>query len=604
MVIAILATILVALSEYAGVAKTIFPSTGVTGELGAVEPGTEDSEALGSRRSPQSAHAEREGPLPIRVTGHLVIEGYNSVPGELEVVVQQSMTGRRQETLCSIGASGLVSFQLEEWAKTVYLNTTSPFILLEVNDYSREEVLADPWRIGARWGGAVAVQLSNATSESVAFVDVRLQHPADAEPVPTTAPSEDTWTFKAVNPGYCEVMARWHCVTSEVASTVQRSRIVEVEAGQWTRIDLEVSPSAGVEVIGRIRGWPSSGAEMTVRATQELPDGSLCMTTCPVSGLGTFGCSLPQSGKTRFELARLGGIALLETMRDLPRLKSADVTIEFPSCSIKGVVYDCKSRPLAKAVVTLTQIESVEPLEYVMAGPHTVIATDHGEFDFNNVVPGSFRVVAALGVFASSEKDRLGGECSRELALEGGEVANLSLMLLRGCVLRGRIVAADGMPLAWTWLYVRRDEARAAWRAVARTNGDGFFTAVDLVPGKYSFFCSQGEWVGKWALVVSDLEGEVSGWHEFMAERGSRLRIEVRGAGLEPVPFRTVVLDDLSSDLLLPRDQMSAIPRTIGPFPRGPLRVIMWDIEGRSFERTVNSVPGVVESISVIRTGD
>lgn len=172
-------------------------------------------------------------------------------------------------------------------------------------------------------------------------------------------------------------------------------------------------------------------------------------------------------------------LLLLPTISQLPPAAAEGGAI------LRGRVMDKETgAPMPRAFVSLRP-----PLG---GSAHQTLADDRGQFEFVNVPPGPYELIAAAGEHKSTHVAtpyRRSGTGPHELLIMPGDVlANLDIALPRAFVITGRVVDGTGMPLAGVHmdLIIYGSEARAAIGVRPVTDDRGMFRIYGIPAGQYT----------------------------------------------------------------------------------------------------------------------
>jgi carboxypeptidase family protein len=153
---------------------------------------------------------------------------------------------------------------------------------------------------------------------------------------------------------------------------------------------------------------------------------------------------------------------------------------------VSGRIVDAESnKPIAGAHVMLIPVEQTLPTG--AAGPLQAVTDANGQFVFEAVGPGQYRIDAQMPGFvpfaaASPTVDTTAGQA----------IAGIELFLKRGGAITGRIVDAGGQPLPWITVSALKYAADSPEGRVmpmtaqmAQTNDLGEFRLAGLAEGDY-----------------------------------------------------------------------------------------------------------------------
>ncbi len=207
--------------------------------------------------------------------------------------------------------------------------------------------------------------------------------------------------------------------------------------------------------------------------------------------------------------------------------------------TLSGVIVDVGGRPVPGATVLLGPGASGVQLPLdtdpdVLRHFHEVrrVATGpDGSFAFAGLGAGALRLAVRATGYAPRDEERL--------RLGPGQALELPAIVLRpGMVLAGRVVDADGRPVAAADL-VRPAEGPAllagGGSVLARTAADGSFRIETLAPGPWTIHVRTPEHPVLAASGDAPAPGQVVAGLELRLERGERLAGRVVGDGPEPL---------------------------------------------------------------------
>jgi hypothetical protein len=223
-----------------------------------------------------------------------------------------------------------------------------------------------------------------------------------------------------------------------------------------------------------------------------------------------------------------------------------------PEARVRGRVIGTDGRPWAGAVVIASpQPETLRPaVSYAAA-----LTEADGTYVLRNQ-PAGTGIVLLLGDDAA----RAAGFPPRIQAsqLAQGAEAQVDFLLAAeapaagrpsdgaGCLLRGRLLDADGAPLAQHMVSLVRegagdDEAESSWRG-ALSGDDGRFEHAGLAPGRWDVFVGDSTGTGTSFAGVVDVPAAAEHGHELRLPRASLAGRAVRADGGGPVPRALALL--------------------------------------------------------------
>ncbi len=148
-----------------------------------------------------------------------------------------------------------------------------------------------------------------------------------------------------------------------------------------------------------------------------------------------------------------------------------------PAARVSGRVLDATGRPLSGAYVYASQLaepaDRCRDFDHPCPQPSQALTTGgDGRFVLDHLAPGLYELGAEAEGFLDPP--------SRHLELAAGELQVPDLLLEPGAVLRGRVVAVDGRPLAGMPLIARGGRSH---EMEVESAADGGFTLAGLEPG-------------------------------------------------------------------------------------------------------------------------
>jgi uncharacterized protein (DUF2141 family) len=203
-------------------------------------------------------------------------------------------------------------------------------------------------------------------------------------------------------------------------------------------------------------------------------------------------------------------------------LHAAAQTRESAVSQITGVIAgivtadDNVGAALRRARVTL---KGPDPLT-----EQTIVTGDDGLFRFYDLAAGRYTLVAAKEAYINTEyQARRPGDRGVPIVLSAGaQLTGISMRLLRGSVIAGRVLGLDGQPLPNRWVSVlaghfvkgtRRltiiDAAAAnlQWNKWNTSDDDGNYRVYGLPPGDYVVAVGlegPSPWAGSWHVTTAD----------------------------------------------------------------------------------------------------
>lgn len=249
---------------------------------------------------------------------------------------------------------------------------------------------------------------------------------------------------------------------------------------------------------------------------------------------------LPPDAQLRGTLTRGGRI--VHTVAEPFALRPGEVrevtwTLDAPG-EVRGVVRETDGAPVARQTIWLQRATTAAPTifrSYDESRARRTTATDErGSFRFADVAPGSWWVGPGRTEPGREDPER-DPVAHGELVVVADGPADVALTLVRGLVIRGRIVGADGVTPAIGHAGAKR--AAEKLYVDAGPAGDAFVVGP-LLPGRWtlSAFSPDG------ASQSADVEAEAGASGvvlQLVAQ--ARLRLRVLDASGDPVPHAGVL---------------------------------------------------------------
>lgn len=158
-----------------------------------------------------------------------------------------------------------------------------------------------------------------------------------------------------------------------------------------------------------------------------------------------------------------------------------------PGATISGKV-TIKGQGAPGVIVTLRQNDrSHGGREY--SGPKGVSDND-GNYRIENVPPGSYRISPAAKAYISAE----GSERERLLIVNKGDtIEHIDFAMIRGAVITGKVIDAEGRPIVEEWVSVFTPDNRAVNLNNSMTDDRGVYRIYGLPAGRYRIAAGRGE---------------------------------------------------------------------------------------------------------------
>jgi len=409
-------------------------------------------------------------------------------------------------------------------------------------------------------GGSAEARRASRASVRIGKIDERLEFDLAG------VPSGSDYEIRILAPGFSPTPLRG----------------VHVERGETSFIDIE--PSLAAPVSGLVFDADGTAANVTqvVARSPGVDDSGFprfCETTEVVSDA---------SGRFAFPGLTPGEWDLIATARgsaeSLPYRVRLDAgrSVEGVRLTLRragritGRVFGSDGQPAVFAGVSVrsdaTSSRVSDSSGWVLGD--TARTTDsHGDFEFDSLSPGSYRIEVGW-----SDPAR-GGEASRSgIALaEGGCVENIVIRIERPGRIEGRVIGPDERPASDVFVSATEAETRISRSNVAKTDESGRFLLERVPPGDI-LLVVQGQnlaQVGETRIALRP--GEVV-QTELAVRAATRLDVLLEGFGEDPGAVTVSVLDEkrMPVSIALPRRPSSSmgLPTsvlfcTIGPILPG-----------------------------------
>lgn len=163
--------------------------------------------------------------------------------------------------------------------------------------------------------------------------------------------------------------------------------------------------------------------------------------------------------------------------------------IKEPGVTISGKV-TIKGQGAPGVIVTVRQNDrSSGGREY--SGPKGLSDND-GNYRIVNVPPGNYRILTAAKAFVTPE----GAEREKVLIVNKGDtIEHVDFALVRGAVITGKVIDAEGRPIVEEWVSVYTlSDNRPVWSlSPSMTDDRGVYRIYGLPPGRYRVGAGRGE---------------------------------------------------------------------------------------------------------------
>ncbi len=220
-----------------------------------------------------------------------------------------------------------------------------------------------------------------------------------------------------------------------------------------------------------------------------------------------------------------------------------------PAATIEGRVVDVRGRPVAGAFVG--------PSSQVWSGGlrTTAKADEDGEFSLSPVAPGVRVIEASADGYVTSSPHSVE-------VVAGRETPPVEIVLETAAVLAGRVLTADGLPVAGATITARRQAIRQSRQDSATSDGDGHFAFDRLAPGRVTIRAAKE---GFTAAEVEAEAGQDGASVELVLGRGVEVSGRLVDEGGEPVAGGEVTLVPSAVSFATP-DEPRATTRSDGTF--------------------------------------
>ena len=123
-----------------------------------------------------------------------------------------------------------------------------------------------------------------------------------------------------------------------------------------------------------------------------------------------------------------------------------------------------------------------------------------GNYQFRGVAPGSYQITVLSPLFVLPQQDRFAPMPSITIMISEGEnVTNADLSLIRGGVVTGKVVDAEGRPLIEHFVQLDRRDERGNFTPTSMNRGQystddrGIYRIIGVTPGRYRASAGEGE---------------------------------------------------------------------------------------------------------------
>lgn len=347
----------------------------------------------------------------------------------------------------------------------------------------------------------------------------------------------------------------------EVALELERGARFEVEVGADATTTRRFEMPSGLDVEGRVvdpSGAPVPGAEIWIEGSRRLwPNGRRIAT----SGADGRFVLRALDGDARFGARAKGFQASpLFEASGLPLADSGARTIELPlgepGGRVTGRVVDASGSPVAGALVEIGPrgefiVDLPNGLRGSAASPVPIATDAEGRFEYpGDLPPGAQPVHATARGYPVLE---------REVEVVAGSAVALELALERPASIEGRVVDAQGAPVAGARV-IAAEEVGGGWffhafpPPEAKTDGEGRFRLGWIAPGMQEL--NARDWrrarLGKARAVVECRAGETSTC-ELALELGRTIEGRVVDREGRPLAGWTVHGDPKAMGFVYPR---------------------------------------------------
>ncbi|MBN1919040.1 MAG: carboxypeptidase regulatory-like domain-containing protein [Verrucomicrobia bacterium] len=324
-----------------------------------------------------------------------------------------------------------------------------------------------------------------------------------------------------------------------------------VTEGEAARVDFVVGGGAAVYGAITLDGEPVDTAAVDLR-----PANHLCT---PVEGTWGWTGRCDLEGEYRFEGLKPGRYALsvffLDRQSDSLRRSQKEFEIgtegvrldfEFDACLVSGKILDSAGNPIVQAGVALLPdsgtTKRTAALHAATRMSGFTRADENGAFQFSNIEPGTYRLVATADGYAPSFQ-------SIE-KLPDRDVESLVASLEKECVITGRIVTPNGTSPAGIVLTIMDADGRA-WSGnnVHVNPHTGEFSIKGLAPGRFTMVANAKGYAPARENVFVTSRDQTS-TVEFHLTKGRALTVSTVDASGSPVFGATAFVDDGGDPLI------------------------------------------------------
>ncbi len=123
-----------------------------------------------------------------------------------------------------------------------------------------------------------------------------------------------------------------------------------------------------------------------------------------------------------------------------------------------------------------------------------------GNYQFRGVPPGTYQIIVLSPLFVLPQQDRYASMPSITIMISEGEnVTNADLSLIRGGIVTGKVVDAEGRPMIEQFVQLDRLDERGNPTPMSMNRGQyttddrGIYRIIGLIPGRYRASSGEGE---------------------------------------------------------------------------------------------------------------